>query len=119
LAHSEHQPAHADPAAHVFVDGVGDPLDHCFLHDTSTYTPSVGGVSFGLETLAEPSADILPIERAARDSVHLGTVNDLASDEFSRVRRSYLRLQIAAKAYAIASTSAAQMLHFAASDDWA
>jgi hypothetical protein len=38
LAHSEHQPAHPDPASHVFVNGVGDPLDHCFFHDTSTYT---------------------------------------------------------------------------------
>jgi hypothetical protein len=50
-------------------------------------------VSFGLETLAEPAADILPIELAT-----LGTVDDLASTEFARVRRSYLRLQIAAKA---------------------
>jgi hypothetical protein len=55
-------------------------------------------VSFGLEILAKPSADILPIERAALDTISLGTVDDLASDEFARVRRSYLRLQIAAKA---------------------
>jgi hypothetical protein len=50
-------------------------------------------VSFGLETLAEPAADILPIERAAH-----GTVDDLASNEFARVRRFLFELQIAAKA---------------------
>jgi hypothetical protein len=47
----------------------------------------------GLEILTEPFADILLIERAA-----LGTVDDLASNKFARVRRCYLRLQIAAKA---------------------
>jgi hypothetical protein len=46
----------------------------------------------GLEILAEPSADILLIERAAP-----GTVDDFASNKFARVRRSCLRLQIAAK----------------------
>jgi len=32
LAHSEHHPTHADPAAHVSVDRVGDPSDHCLFH---------------------------------------------------------------------------------------
>jgi hypothetical protein len=27
-AHSEHHPAHPDPAAHVFVDGIRGPFDH-------------------------------------------------------------------------------------------
>jgi hypothetical protein len=49
-------------------------------------------VSFGLETLAEPAADILPIERVA-----LGTVDDLASNEFARVRRSYLSCRLPQK----------------------
>jgi hypothetical protein len=37
LAHSKHQPAHPDPAAHVFVDRVGGPFDHCYFHDTSMH----------------------------------------------------------------------------------
>jgi hypothetical protein len=35
LGHSEHHPAHPDPAAYVLVDGVGDPFNHCLLHDFS------------------------------------------------------------------------------------
>jgi hypothetical protein len=35
LAHSEHHPAHPDPAAHVFVDGINGSFDHCLFHSTS------------------------------------------------------------------------------------
>jgi hypothetical protein len=35
LAHSEHQPAHPDPAAYVFVDRVGGLFKGCLFHDTS------------------------------------------------------------------------------------
>jgi hypothetical protein len=35
LAHPKHLPAHADLAAYVFVDGVGDLFCYCLLHDSS------------------------------------------------------------------------------------
>ena len=35
LAHSEHHPARADTAAHVFIDGAGGLFDHCLFHDSS------------------------------------------------------------------------------------
>ena len=34
LAHSKHYSAHPDPAAYVFVDGVGGLFDHCLFHDS-------------------------------------------------------------------------------------
>jgi hypothetical protein len=61
----------------------------------------------GLEILAESSADILLIERAA-----LGTVDDFASNKFARVQHSYLRLQIAAKLKPSLLRQRAQMLYF-------
>jgi hypothetical protein len=35
LAHSEHLPMHPDPAAHVFVHGVGGLFLYCSFHDAS------------------------------------------------------------------------------------
>src|SRR5262245_25076331 len=33
-AHSEHDPAHPDTAAHVFIDGAGVPFAHCLFQDS-------------------------------------------------------------------------------------
>ena len=56
LAHSEHLPAHPDPAPYVFVDGVSQSFDHCLFHGSSEVTharvrqPAIVGDGPPLET---------------------------------------------------------------------